>query len=192
MKKLGALLLTFLLVLVGCSSVKVTKVNDDNETDALRFYKEYPLVKENNVYKYTTYDNVIELITEGSGVIYLGFPTCPWCKELTPILNEVAKEKSVKEVFYYNFKDIRENNTDEYKKLVTLLSEYIGEDKEGNKRISAPSTIFVKNGKIKGVHVGTVDSHDAHERTMTDEEKSQLKTILSNYFDEIYNDECDC
>ena len=38
-----ALLLTFLLVLTGCQMVEVTKVEDDIETDAIRFSKEYDL-----------------------------------------------------------------------------------------------------------------------------------------------------
>ena len=44
MKKLVAILLTFLLVLVGCDSVEITKVDDDLKTDAIRFSNEYEKV----------------------------------------------------------------------------------------------------------------------------------------------------
>ena len=51
MKKLVALVLTFLLILTGCSTVSVTKVKDDTKTDAIRFSSEYSTVKKDNVYK---------------------------------------------------------------------------------------------------------------------------------------------
>lgn len=189
MKKLVVLLLTFLLVLTGC---KVTKISDEEQTDALKFHSEYPLVSKNNVYKYATYQNVVDIIKSGSGIIYLGFPNCPWCKEATPILNSVAKAKNVKEIYYYNHKDIRQNNTKEYQALVSLLSDFLTADEDGNKKIYAPTVIFVQNGKIKGIHVGTVDTHDATKRKMTSDEKKQLKKIYSDFIDQVYNDECDC
>ena len=136
MKKLVALLLTFLLVLTGCQMVEVTKVEDDIETDAIRFSKEYDLDDNENVYKYATYDNVMDIIKNDTGIIYLGFPTCALCKEVIPVLNDVAKEKDVKEILYYNFKDIRDNNTTEYQELAELLSDYIKTDDEGYHSIS--------------------------------------------------------
>lgn len=189
MKKLVALLLTFLLVFTGCT---VTKVEDEIDTDAIKFKKEYPAVSKDNRYKYTSVKDVIDVIENGSGIIFLGFPTCPWCKEAAPVLNVAAKERDIKEIFYYNFKDIRTNNTEEYQKLVKLLSDYIGEDEDGNKRLGAPTVVFVQNGKIKGVHIDTVETHDPHERKMNDEEKEELKKIYIDLIDKVYNDDCDC
>ena len=49
MKKLVALLLTFLLVLMGCKSIEITRVEDDNNTDSIRFSKEYEMNNTNNI-----------------------------------------------------------------------------------------------------------------------------------------------
>ena len=190
MKKLVAVLLTFLLVLTGCTSVKVTKVEDDIKTDSLKFHKQYKNVQEKNNYKYITYDRVLDIIEKGSGVIYLGYPTCFNCKRITPILDEVAKEKEVKEIYYYNFKEIRENNTDEYKKLVELLKDNLEEDEEGNKMISAPTILFVQNGEIKGVEYNLLP--DTDEEELTEEIKNNVKQKLSELFDKVYNDDCNC
>lgn len=183
MKKLVALVLTFLLILTGCSTVSVTKVKDDTKTDAIRFSSEYSTVKKDNVYKYSTYSNVMDTLKNKPGIIYLGFPSCALCKEITPILNEVAKEKDIKEVLYYNFKDMRDNNTTEYQELADKLSDYIKTDDEGNKRIQAPTVIFVNKGNIVAVYIGTINSDS--EEIMTDEEKNTLKQNFESLVDKM-------
>ncbi len=161
--------------------VEVTKVEDDIETDAIRFSKEYDLDDNENVYKYATYDNVMDIIKNDTGIIYLGFPTCALCKEVIPVLNDVAKEKDVKEILYYNFKDIRDNNTTEYQELAELLSDYIKTDDEGNKRVQAPTVIFVNKGTIVGVYIGMINS--SSEELMTDDEKNNLMQNFSSLID---------
>ena len=183
MKKLVALVLTFLLILTGCSTVSVTKVKDDTKTDAIRFSSEYSTVKKDNVYKYSTYSNVMDILKNKTGIIYLGFPSCALCKEITPILNEVAKEKDIKEVLYYNFKDMRDNNTTEYQELADKLSDYIKTDDEGNKRIQAPTVIFINKGNIVAVYIDTINFDS--EEIMTDEEKNTLKQNFESLVDKM-------
>lgn len=185
MKKLVALLLTFLLIVTGCNTVEVTKVEDDNKTDAVRFHNEYKKVSKNNVYEYSTYDNVIDTIENGTGVIYLGFPSCVLCKEITPILNDAAKEKKLDKVLYYNFKDIRDNNTLEYQKLENILLEYIlkEDDKTKETKITAPTVIFVKEGNIKGIYIGIINGKS--EEIITEEEKESLKDSFLSLIEKL-------
>lgn len=183
MKKLVAVVLTFLLILTGCDTIEVTKVEDDISTDSIRFKDEYSEVKKDNIYEYATYNNVIDTINDGTGIIYLGFPTCSLCKEIVPVLDEVAKDKNVESILYYNFKDIRDNNTTEYQELANLLSDYIASDDEGNKRISAPTIIFVNKGNIVGVYIGTINSDS--EEIITDEQKNTLKDSFSSLINKM-------
>lgn len=184
MKKLVVVILTFLLVLTGCSSVKVTKVEDDIKTDGIKFSEEYEKVSKNNIYEYATYGNVIDMLEEETGIIYLGFPSCSLCQEITPILNDVAKEKKLDSILYYNFKEIRANNTEEYQNLVSILSDYIKTDEEGLKRITAPTIIFVNNGNIVGVYIGTI-SPDSEE-IITNEQKQNIKNNFSSLIDKMF------
>lgn len=187
MKKLVALLLTFLIVLVGCKSPKITKVDDDIKTDSIRFKNEYDMVSEDNLYEYATYLNVTDMLDKGTGIIYFGFPTCTLCKEVVPILDSAAKDKNVKTILYYNFKEIRENNTTEYQKLANILSDYIKEDEEGNKKIEAPTVVFVNKGKIVGVYIGVIDS--SKEEVISSEEKENLKNNFMSLIDKILIDD---
>lgn len=175
-----ALLLTFLLILTGCNEVKVEKIKDDIKTDSIRFYEEYKTLSKDNIYEYATYYNIFNSINNNTEIIYLGFPTSPWCKELVPILNDVAKENNIKRILYYNFKEIRSSNTKEYQDLVELLKDYIKVVDDEEKQIYAPTIIFTQKGKIIGVHEGTLSSHNATERKMTEEEIVELKNILSS------------
>ena len=185
MKKLVALLLTFLLILTGCETVEVTKVKDDTKTDSIKFSSEYKKVDKDNLYEYSTYDNIIDTIKDGTGIIYLGFKACALCQEITPILNDVAKEKNIEEILYYDFKDMRDNNTLEYQELAKLLYEYIKEDDEGNKRITAPTIVFVNKGNIAAIYIGTLNSNS--EEIMTEEEKDNLKQNFESLIDKMNN-----
>ena len=185
MKKLVALLLTFLLVLVGCSSVEITKVDDDNNTDSIRFSKEYEMNNTNNLYKYSSYDNIIDTLNNKNGVIYLGFSSCDLCKKIVPILNDVAKENKIKEILYYDFKDIRENNTKEYQELYDILKDYII-DKDLNK-IKAPTVIFVNKGVITGIYIGTIDSDS--EEIITEEKKKKLEDNFNSLLKKMKQNE---
>ena len=187
MKKLVAVVLTFLLILTGCDTIEVTKVEDDVSTDSIRFKDEYSEVSKNNIYEYATYDNVIDTIENGTGIIYLGFSSCTLCKEIVPVLDEAAKDKDIKRILYYDFKDIRDNNTQEYQDLAELLSDYINEDDEGNKRITAPTVIFVNKGNIVGVYIGTINSDN--EEIITDEQKNDLKDNFSSLIDKMLIEE---
>lgn len=183
MKKLVAVLLTFLLILTGCNTVEVTKVKDDIKTDNIKFHSEYSSVPKNNIYEYATYVDVTDKLKKGTGIIYFGFPSCSLCKEITPLLNEVSKEKNAKKILYYNFKDIRDDKTDEYKKLTELLSDFIEVDDEGNKRLVAPTVVYVNKGNITDVYIGKITTDS--EEILTEEDKNNLKSTFKSYIDKM-------
>ena len=133
------------------------KVNPNStvETDSEKFAKEYGWVDENgkktdNVFVYRTPEEIIKILKNGTGIVYLGFPECPWCGQYVVYLNEVAKENNVEKINYLNILDERKNNTDAYKEIVSILSDYLQYDDDGNKRIYVPAVIAVKDGKIIG------------------------------------------
>ena len=118
-------------------------------SDAERFAKEYDFTV-NNVFVYRSLDEINKILENGTGVVYLGFPECPWCKGYIPYLNEVAINEHLDKIYYFNILNDRKNNTSGYKKTVQLLNDYLKYDNEGNKRIYVPAVIAVNNGKIVG------------------------------------------
>jgi len=121
----------------------------DKMSDAERFAKEYDFTV-NNVFVYRNLDEINKILENGTGVVYLGFPECPWCRGYIPYLNEVAINEHLDKIYYFNILNDRKNNTSGYKKTVQLLNDYLKYDNEGNKRIYVPAVIAVNNGKIVG------------------------------------------
>lgn len=149
-KKMDIILITIfsLLVLIG-AYIFLVKPNQE-KTDAIKFSQEYNLEDKENVFVYKSSEEIIKILENGTGVVYLGFPECPWCMEYVKHLNESAKENNVSKIYYKNILNERKENTKEYQKMVELLNDYLQYDEEGNKRIYVPAVIVVNNGVIVG------------------------------------------
>ena len=182
-------LVAIIVILIGV--VIFLLVRDNNEeniettpTDAEKFAEEYPSMPDDNVFTYATVDEIIDVLDDGSGIVYLGFPECQWCNAYVPYLNDVAKSVGVNEILYYNIREDRSNNSENYQKIVELLDGYLTDDEEGNPRIYVPAVIFVNNGTIVGfddetsLDTGGFTNPDDY---WTEEEVSDLKSRLTSY-----------
>lgn len=126
---------------------KKNKINKNIDEEKIKFAEEYKTTKD-NVFTYRTINEVNKILKTDTGLIFLGFPKCPWCRGYVPIINEVAKKEGLEKIYYFNIYEDRKNNTEEYQEMVKLLKGFLRNDDEGNERIYVPSLIAVKNGKI--------------------------------------------
>lgn len=213
-------------------------INNDNliSEDAIKFKDEYEVyngqkstlgekyltleIKDSNPIKYSSYDEIIDVIKNQTGIIYLGFPECPWCRNIIPVLFDVAKDNNINTIYYLNIKKERtsyiveddklvyetdengkeKKGTEGYHKLLKVLDKHLTEyiitynDKTyetGEKRIYAPTVLFVKDGKVLGLHVSTVSSHLNGYDKMTEEQMDELYSIYEDYILEIKSATCD-
>ena len=207
MEKKNILLTGILLtIVVLCAYIKIN--NNVSNDDAMKFKNEYESlnedgykkieISEDNQIKYSSYEEIVEILTSGTGVIYLGFPECPWCRNAVPVLLDAVSETGIDIVYYYNALSIRDKKhldedgniiidnegTKEYKNLVNILYDYLGEYEGLNdssiKRIYFPTVIFVKDGNVKWLHVSTVDSQKDPSKGLTYEQYEELKEIYIN------------
>lgn len=227
MKRLCTLLFILCLFsLVGCS----------NKTDAVKFKEEYEAlngeksssgkkykelsISADNPIKYSNYDEVLDVIENGTGIIYFGYPECPWCRTAITVLFESARDYGIDTIYYMNLKDERDylevkNDKIVYKKdddgnklkgskdyfqLLDALSEELDDYKiesdgktydTGEKRIYVPLIVFVNNGKIVGTHTSTVDSQESGYDELTSDEYDELNGIYANYIKELVDTYCD-
>ena len=165
-------------------------------TDAVKFSEEYDTVSKDNVFVYRSLSEINKILENGSGIVYLGFPECPWCKRYVVYLNEVAKDEGAEKIYYHNISEDRKNNTEEYQETVKLLEEYLQYDDEGNKKICVPAIIAVNKGEIVGFDDETAWDTKGFEDPKdywTEDKVTALKTKLSKMIEDSGSNSCsDC
>ena len=182
-------LFMLLIVMAVVSTFLIYNGCAKTEEDNVKFSKEYSSVGEKNVFVYRNVDEIINIMEKGTGVVYLGFPECPWCNAYVKYLNEVALSVGIEKIYYYNILEDRLNNTEGYQKIVSILKDHLQNDEEGNPRIYVPNVSFHVSGKIVGNDYETSkDTHDLKDPSeyWTEEEVTELKNTLKGYMEEVY------
>ncbi|MEF3355123.1 thioredoxin family protein [Paenibacillus sp. GYB006] len=103
--------------------------------------------EESKVLTAVTNDEVSTFLEHGeSGFLYVGRPTCPFCREFMPVL-EKASQSTGQTVYYYNTDEGREQDEE---KLGTLLDRL--------KIESVPALLYIENGEeADRLTPGTID-----------------------------------
>lgn len=113
-----------------------------------------------------------------AGLYYFGFETCPWCRELKPVLME---ELSLSNQVAYNIDTKSEKFSEDAKQVVSdIYIEHFGGD-----RLYVPFLIAIDSqGEFK-VHTGTVEGHNAKQEKMSDEEIEELRQDLKGLINHL-------
>ena len=191
MKNKGIIITMGIIIVILVAIIIFLLVGNKNEeqtvkSDAEKFSEEYTLVDKDNKFRYAAIDEVIDTLEDGTGVVYLGFPECKWCQQYTVYLNELAKDRNIPEIMYYNIREDRQGNTKNYQTIVNILKDYLPEDEEGNPRVYVPAVIFMSNGKILGFDDETAydtKGYDEPSEYWTKERVDNLKDKLNSYLD---------
>jgi len=225
----------FALVLVACNGYE-DETETDQQTeygDALAFKLEHEelngepnpnnpevtfkdmYVSENNPFRYVEYDEIIELLEGGTGIIYFGFPICPWCRNLVPVLTDAAIEFGVEEIMYRNVlydRNLLELEDGEivetraghpgYYQVLEILGDlvpvYTDLEDESIRRIFVPAVVFVKDGEVISYFQNLPTFHNRVNEdelttawdSMNEDEIEELTQIFINYFEIIFDGTC--
>ena len=196
MKEKTILPVIVMAVLIGVGGLLVwnqDKKKEDIKTptetqDQKQFASEYQNVTEDNVFVYRNVDEIIRIMEHGTGVVYLGYPECPWCQAYVEYLNEVAKEVGIEKIYYCNTKKVKEENMDKYKELISLLDGHLQYNDEGEQWIYVPNVSFHIEGEIIGNDYETSkDTHNLKDpkEYWTKEEVENLKETLTGYMKKV-------
>lgn len=233
-KKLLVLVPIFCAVII-CTLLLGLNNEFINNNDAIKFKEEYEVLNNKDTgygekYKkinisiknpviYSNYDEIIDIIKHKTGIIYLGFPECPWCRTALPVLFDVLKDNNINKLNYLNILNERDSftiednqlvysknengeeikGTKEYHELLNILDEHLSNYtleldgkiyETGEKRIYAPSVIFVKNGNVLGIHVSTIDSQNSGNDELTEEQYKELYDIYERYIEQMNSNSC--
>lgn len=180
------------------------KLNDTYAYGNLKYPK--VSLEEDNPFVYVDEKKIVETLESGTGLIYLGFPKCPWCRNAINVLQYV----NIDEILYLDMTDKRDtyemvNGTltktkdasKEYYKMLELLDSIlmdyeVDNVKVGEKRIYVPIVIAVKDGKIVGHHTDTVEldiNQNAYD-LLNKKQQSDLKVIYDKLTSEATGASC--
>lgn len=188
-KKIRYILFGVLLILLLVISVYFIFIKKEN--DNIKFSKEYNSVTKENIFVYKTKEEITNILEHGTGIVYFGYPECPWCMAYVPLLNEIAMNEGIEKIYYYNIKEDRKNNTEFYQKVVNILNDYLDYDQEGKKRIFVPNVTFVKNGEIIfNDNETSLISGGSPSEYWTDEKKNLFNEKLRSNINILLDDVC--
>lgn len=201
-------LLIFSLLLIGCSnevknnsdSLKFKQEYESFNDKVVNDIKYHNVtINENNPVIYSTYEEIFSVLESGSGIIFFGSPECQWCRSMIKVLLDALDSVGVEKLYYMNNMNDRnilslssdgtvtiEKEADpNYLKLLELLGDKASVYKELNdetiKRLYYPSVVFVKDGKIIEIVIGTVSSHNDPNLELNYEQKEELGSLYINY-----------
>lgn len=156
-----------------------------------KLQNEYIYIEDEIVFKNKNIDEAINLISSGTGIVFMCTPKSEWCQYYAKFLNDVVIEKNINEIYHLDIKEERSLETNKYQKLSSLLSDYLLTDDVGNKRINMPDIVFVKNGKIiaNDNETSVVTSELNPSEYWTDKKIYDLKYKLFSYIDLLNKEE---
>ena len=183
MKKLK---ISFVIIIAILGAYLIYKHFDNLEDDlpqTNKFASEYTLLDESNIFVYKNIDEIINILTNNTGVVFFCTKDSNWCQHYAYYLNETLKEYGIKEINYLDIKKDRQLNTSKYQKIVNLLSNNLYTDDLNNKNIFMPDLTFVKDGVIIAHNNDTslIASEGTPEEYWNQENINNFKNILKEY-----------
>lgn len=136
-----------------------------------------------NKVKYIDNKEIKEVLTNKTAVVYFGYPTCQWCRNIVPILMDATNNSKLDTLYYVNVDEV---NIEEVK---SILEPFLKSNDEGEKRLYVPDVYFIKKGKILKHHIGVVDSYKDAFSGMNNEQKKELLEIYQTGINQILGDE---
>lgn len=134
-------LLIYAFIYLGKKEYKVEL--PDNE----KFSSMFSMVSTDNVFKIV---NVTEarMVSRGAKGIVLFGTENEWVNYYAYIVNKIAKEVGIEEIYYYDFTKNRKDNNGTYEDIVKNLSNYVTYNDKGVAEIYAPSLLVVSKDEV--------------------------------------------
>jgi len=180
MKKLILLTTCLFLFLTGCNQPAAEK----------KITEEYAQLKSGEVFYYGKKEDLKDYISHGTGILFLGFPECPWCQVYLPMAEEVLEDQEM-ECMYYNIFTEKKNDRAYYDDIASLIisqndtgNDIVQYDSDGKQVIYMPLMLFIQEGRIIAFDNETCTEDSSvisPEDYWTDEKTEALKERLAGY-----------
>lgn len=191
---------------------KEYEVLNGTSNDSGKEHRTLTILEDNPFIYITSQEIISKIKNKESFYIYFGSAYCPWCRSVIEQAIKTAKENNIKTIYYFDIWDgdhveilrdeykLNDKNevelvskgTSEYQELLkyfdNVLEDYTLTDENGTsvavgeKRIFAPTFIFIQNGKAIKLETGISDKQkDSREELNTKIIKDETKKFNDFY-----------
>lgn len=158
-----------------------------------------------------TMEEALELLEEDfEGILYFGFPGCPWCQAALPAMHEASQQAGI-DIFYVSRANelrteawseldeemawwLHENGLTDMRWLYTSPDEDASEEEIEafepeaiRPNIFVPQIVHLRNGAVVNAHRGTFDGHDhvgeGDDRHLPELTDSEHASLLARYLE---------
>ena len=146
-----------------------------------RFASNFSMVSTDNVFKYVNASDARMVAKGKKGIVLFGTKN-EWVNYYAYIVNKVAKEVGIDEVYYYDFVTNRKDNNGTYQDIVKTLSNYVA-------NIYAPTLLVVCKDQIiyfdseTSFVKGEVTPSSYWNGFMEGKKEQELKTVFKEYLE---------
>ncbi|MDD6272143.1 MAG: hypothetical protein PUA90_01310 [bacterium] len=148
MKKIKIILIIIIACLGATIIYNKFDVKETDTTEIDKHLAEYTLLNDDNIYVFKNIDEIINIMNNKTGIILFCNPSSNWCQYYLKAIDDIAKSNNIKEIYYNDIKEDRNNNSLKYQKIVSKLYDYLDTDDTNNKRLNMPYLLFIKNGNV--------------------------------------------
>lgn len=177
-----SIIIAFILIIDVCVYLHVEKDNFDRQ----KFSKEYN-ISDNNIFSYKSSKQIYNILKNKTGIILFGKKNNEWITKYSEILNEVALEKDIKEIYFLDITNQKEKNMD---KIISLMGNNLISDKSGDKVLYTPNLVVVIDGIIVGNNNLTSLEKGNPADYWTEKRIKNFKESITRLLKPIYEETC--
>ena len=177
----------FISIIIAFIFIGTRNFEDNKVVDNEKFDQEYTNVSKDNVFVYQNATEIYNRFRNGSFILFMGYPENIWSGYYANIVNEAAKEAGVKEIYYYNFKNDRDDKNGTYQSIVLKLASYLPVIDDGEQNIYAPTLVVVKDGKVinynndTAINIGRLNPEEYWTDLKIASKKSELILMFQDF-----------
>ena len=192
MKKILSCILAMLLC--ACGGTSASSYNVETSKASVSLQEFYPDMPQENKFTIIDKEDLKPFIEHGTGILFLGFPECPWCQVYLPMAQEILSENGAMAKYYNIYTDKKEDRPF-YDEIAALIAErndtegdYVFYDNDGKQVIYMPLMLFIDEGEIVAFDNETCmedSSVISPEEYWTQEKIDAFKKRLRAYVEDI-------
>ena len=151
------------------------------ENDQEKFASEYGISKY-NCYEYVNTQMLIEKISEGDSIIFIGNKDNEWSIKYLYFFNNIVETYRINKVYYFDAGRMKQLQNRNYYEVINALKGNLIETDDSADNLFTPSLYIVKNGKIV-YHDSTssvVKNEDTVESFWTEDEINRFSNSVIN------------